>query len=79
MIFFNEETTYEYMAITKNEIINTITVILDRLDNLENKKKQLLEMKQQGWVSTDAYKNLQNYNQSGHDYYLAVGEDKRQM
>ena len=40
MIFFNEETTYEYMAITKNEIVNTITVILDRLDNLENKTKK---------------------------------------
>ena len=40
MIFFNEETTYEYMAITENEIVNTITVILDRLNNLENKTKK---------------------------------------
>jgi len=40
LIFFNEETTYEYMAITENEIVNTITVILDRLDNLENKTKK---------------------------------------
>ena len=28
------------MAITENEIVNTITVILDRLDNLENKTKK---------------------------------------
>ncbi len=40
MIFFNEETTYEYMAITENEIVNTITIILDRLDNLENETKR---------------------------------------
>ena len=40
MIFFNEETTYEYMAITENEIVNTITIILDRLDSLENETKR---------------------------------------
>jgi len=40
LIFFNEETTYEYMAITENEIVNTITIILDRLDSLENETKR---------------------------------------
>jgi len=29
------------------------------IDNLETKRQQLIAMKQQGWVSTDAYKNLQ--------------------
>lgn len=28
-------------------------------DNLETKKQQLLDMKKKGWVSTEAYKNLQ--------------------
>ena len=28
------------MAITENEIVNTITIILDRLDNLENETKR---------------------------------------
>jgi hypothetical protein len=28
------------MAITENEIVNTVTIILDRLDNLENETKR---------------------------------------
>jgi len=46
-------------GIKASEFLAKESILPGYVDNLENKKKQLLEMKQQGWVSTDAYKNLQ--------------------
>ena len=45
--------------IKASEWLGTQSMVEGYEDNLKNKKKQLLEMKQKGWVSTEAYKNLQ--------------------
>ena len=45
----NDKTIYEYMEITEHEIVNVITVILSRLDELEDEQQRskdfILELK----------------------------------
>lgn len=45
--------------INASEWLGKQSMVEGYVDNLEAKKKQLLEMKKKGWVSTEAYKNLQ--------------------
>lgn len=45
--------------IKASEWLGTQSMVEGYEDNLETKKQQLLDMKKKGWVSTEAYKNLQ--------------------
>jgi hypothetical protein len=45
--------------IKASEWLGTQSMVEGYKDNLETKKTQLLDMKKKGWVSTEAYKNLQ--------------------
>lgn len=45
--------------IDASEWLGTQSMVEGYEDNLETKKQQLLDMKKKGWVSTEAYKNLQ--------------------
>jgi hypothetical protein len=45
--------------ITASEWLGSQSMVEGYKDNLDTKKQQLLDMKKKGWVSTEAYKNLQ--------------------
>lgn len=45
--------------ITASEWLGSQSMVEGYEDNLKTKKQQLLDMKKKGWVSTEAYKNLQ--------------------
>ena len=61
--------------IKASEWLGTQSMVEGYEDTVETKKQQLLEMKRKGWVSTEAYKNLQK--DIDDEEKLIAGEIKR--